>query len=96
MTHAATVPAPTENLKETWEVLGVEREPNGFCRANLNLIALVRAHCQGQESLSQAVTKEGGLVSIRGNEAEGVSAYPSTICQFSACSSLCQLSVALS
>ena len=36
----------------------------------------------GQESLSQAV-KEGGLVSIRDNEAEGgVSAYPRTICQF--------------
>ena len=53
-----------ENLKENWEVLHVEREPNGCCRANLNLIALVRAHCQGQESLSQAV-REGGLVSIR-------------------------------
>ena len=65
-----TVSAPTENFKENLEVLRVEREPNGCCRANSNVIALVGVHGLGRESLSQAV-KEGGLASIRDNEAEG-------------------------
>ena len=70
MTHAETVPvpAPTVNSKEGWGVFRVELEPNGCCRANLKLTAVVSVHCRGQESLSQAV-KEGGLVSIRDNEA---------------------------
>ena len=37
---------------------------------NLNVLVLVRVHRLGQESISQAV-KEGGLMSIRDDEAEG-------------------------
>ena len=77
----------------------MEREPNGCRRANLslnlNLVALVRVPLRGQESLSQAV-KEGGLVSIRDNEAEGECRHiPVQFVDFSVCSSLCQLSDAL-
>ena len=99
-TYVATVPASTENLKGNWEVLRVEREPNGCSRANLNLnlnlVALVRVPLRGQESLGQAV-KEGGLVSIRDNEAEGECRHiPIQFVDFFVCSSLSQLSVALS
>ena len=60
----------TESAKENWEVPRGEREPNGCRHANLNVLALVRMHDLGQESISQAV-KEGGLMSIRDDEAEG-------------------------
>ena len=48
----------------------VEREPNGCCRVNSGVLVLVRVHRPGQESIIQAV-KEGGLMSIRDDEAEG-------------------------
>ena len=47
----------------------VEPEPNSCCRVNSDVLALVRVHCPGQESISQAV-KEGGPMSIRVDEAE--------------------------
>ena len=59
----------TESAKENWEVPRGEREPNGCRQANLNVLALVRMHDLGQESISQAV-KEGGLMSSRDSEAE--------------------------
>ena len=60
----------TESAKENWEVPRGEREPNGCRQANLDVLALVRMHDLGQESISQAV-KEGGLMSSRDSEAEG-------------------------
>ena len=96
VTHAKAASAPTENFKENWEVPHVEHEPNGCCRVNSNVLALVRVHRRGQESISQAV-REGGLMSIRDNEAEGECQHiPTYFVDFSVRFSLCQLSVALS
>ena len=62
----------TESAKENWEVTRGEREPNGCRQANLDVLALVRMHDLGQESISQAVKRRrphvpAGTVRPRGS-----------------------------